>query len=144
MDLENYLRNVDQDSVSKFSFAGTYKARVVSVYDGDTCKVIFFFRNVATKISIRLLGYDSPEIQGGSDAEKAAAIKARDYLSSLIMNNIVDIELGKNDQYGRPLAKIYTTDPESQTKICINDVMLSNNYGYEYYGGKKQEFESIV
>ena len=37
--------------------------RVVDVYDGDTCKVVFYYRNEPIKITIRLIDYDTPELK---------------------------------------------------------------------------------
>ena len=112
-----------------------YKAKVVNVYDGDTIKVVILFHNTLTRFSLRMTGYDSPELRTKNQDEKAAAIKARDALSSKINNKIIDLHCGKFDKYGRLLGTVYLKN------LNINQWMIDNNYGYEYDGGTKQKFK---
>lgn len=132
---------------------------VESVYDGDTItlgvpmsftthnykidnKDILVELNKITSptinasVRVRLHGIDTPELKPlksmlNRDKHIQEAIKARDYLSSLILNKIIYVEFMDNDKYGRPLAKIY------QNNICINDDMITKGYAKPYDGGKK-------
>ena len=97
----NKLKAAD-NSIPLFSLNNhKYKAKVVNVYDGDTIKVVILFHNKLTRFSLRMTGYDSPELRTKNQNEKAAAIKARDALSSKINNKIIDLHCGKFDKYGR-------------------------------------------
>jgi hypothetical protein len=62
------LLKINPDSVPLFHF-GTkpFKARVVDVYDGDTCTILFKYHGINVKHKIRLYGYDSPEIKPRKD-----------------------------------------------------------------------------
>jgi micrococcal nuclease len=104
---------------------------VVKVYDGDTITIIStlpFEDSKYYRFSIRLLGIDSAEIKGN---DKAVAIRARDALSSKILNRTITLRNVATEKYGRLLANIYL-DGE-----CINDWMLKNGYAIAYDGGKK-------
>lgn len=128
------------------------KCKVLKVYDGDTIWVSILLYNSLTKFSCRMVGYDSPEMkpplaQANRDSEKAAAVCARDFLSGLILNKIVEIQFGEFDKYGRPLCSIYIPDPDStriicKNKLCVNTLMVRNGHGYEYLGGSKKKFRS--
>ena len=131
----NKLKAAD-NSIPLFSLNNQkYKAKVVNVYDGDTIKVVILFNNKLTRFSLRMTGYDSPELRTKNQNEKAAAIKARDALSSKINNKIIDLHCGKFDKYGRLLGTVYLKN------LNINQWMIDNNYGYEYDGGTKQQFK---
>lgn len=107
---------------------------VVKVYDGDTITIVSalpFEESEYYRFSIRLLGIDSAEIKGKSEAEKAVAIKARDALSAKILNHTITLRNVTTEKYGRLLANIYL-DGE-----WINDWMLKNGHAIVYDGGKK-------
>ena len=89
------LEQMEQD----FPFEGAYQTwcdternvDVVDVYDGDTCRVVFNLNNQLNKWTIRMNGYDTPEMRPSRSLEnrdeiKKKAIESRDYLKSLIMN----------------------------------------------------------
>ncbi|MBC8400051.1 MAG: thermonuclease family protein [Candidatus Marinimicrobia bacterium] len=85
-----------------------YRARVKSVYDGDTCTVdIDLGLRVWLKgEKLRLYGINAPELRG---SERPEGLKSRDYLRSLIDGQDVLIETyrDKRGKYGRYLAVIY-------------------------------------
>lgn len=92
-------------------------------------------------LKVRLYGIDTPEIKPSlklpnREEHIAKAKKAKDFLSELVLNKIVEMEFLKNDLYGRVLAKLFIKDHE-QNKICINDLMVSEGYAKPYFGQKK-------
>ena len=53
-------------------------AQVISVYDGDTCKVkAMVWPGFTWKGNIRVEGVDTPELKGKCDQERILAIMAR-------------------------------------------------------------------
>lgn len=135
MDVKQQLKNVTDKSVKKFSFKNIFTiCKCVNAYDGDTCRIVFPFNNQLVKITLRLYGYDSPEIRSSNPEEKQKALEAKEYLQKLILNKIIYAELMKFDKYGRTLAKLYLDENKTQ---CINDMMLKHHHGKEYYGGTK-------
>ena len=79
------LRNLNKslrqctNSTPDFSLEGKIKiCKVVNIYDGDTCKVVFDLKGTIYRWNVRMAGYDSPEMRPSKsnpnrDAEKIAA-----------------------------------------------------------------------
>lgn len=115
--------------------------KVVKVYDGDTITIVnhlqfeMFETPEIYKFQVRLAGIDCPEIKGKTDAEKNRAKQARDALSALILNKIVELRNVKMEKYGRLLADIYFNG------VCLNDYMISEGYAISYDGGSKSRPE---
>ena len=112
------------------------EGKVVKVYDGDTITIASKIGDKFYKFSVRIRGVDCPEIRGGDEIEKKAALIVRDKLSELIMNKVVTLEDIDYDKYGRILAKIKydTTDLEIW--------LLTNKYAVPYDGGRKYSPEN--
>ena len=143
------LDNLNYGDVDYFSLDNMeFTAKVVDVYDGDTCSVIFKLSNEYVKFKCRCLGYDSPEMKPrlntpNREQEIQAAKKAKEYIEELVLNKNVLVEFSKYDKYGRPLCKLYINKCVfcSKIKLCVNDLMIEKGYGYEYNGGKKKSFK---
>ncbi len=128
-----------------FSLEGTkHLCKVVNVYDGDTCKVVFPFADKMCRWNVRLTGYDTPEMrpprnQENREEEKKAAYAARDFLRSKVMNDdqLVYIKCGEFDKYGRLLGTLYLRENDENS---INDLMIQEGHGYVYDGGTKKKF----
>ena len=83
MNLQNHdvkLMDLD-DSVELFTLdKKVFDAKIVNVYDGDTCYAVFMLYNTPVKFKIRMNGYDSPEMKPllsnpNRDKEKELAIQ---------------------------------------------------------------------
>ena len=76
-----------RDSCQYFSFKGYQgHCKVVDIYDGDTCTVIFVYSGQFCKYRCRLLGINAPELRQPKrlpaeerEAKRLAAINARNY-----------------------------------------------------------------
>ena len=120
----------------KFGFDGEVKiAKVVSVYDGDTIKVVFPFLRKLYKFNCRISGVDTPEIRTRDKKEKEYGIKARDELRKKILNKVVKLKCGEFDKYGRLLVDIELSEEET-----IKNWLINNNYAFEYDGGTKKKW----
>ena len=129
------LQSIDITKIKEFSLNGhKCDARVVSVYDGDSIKVIFVYDQKIYKWTCRLDGIDTPEIKSKNINEKELAIKARDALRNKILEKIVKIECKDFDKYGRLLVDILFDG------YHINKWMIDENYAKPYFGGKKEEW----
>ncbi len=109
--------------------------QVIKVYDGDTITIasrLPFENSPMYRLQVRLNGIDSPEIKGKSEEEKTCAKRARDSLSSLILNKYVRLENIQTEKYGRILADVYLD------KVHINSWMVDCRYAVSYDGGKKK------
>lgn len=148
---EKKLRMTTMDNTPTFELPRkTMKCKVIKVYDGDTIWVSIILHGRVFKFNCRMLGYDSPEMKPSLKLKNRENIiikakAAKDYLSSLILNNIVDVKFSGFDKYGRALTTIFITDPDSRHIICankmeVNTAMIRKGHGYSYMGGKKKEF----
>ena len=127
-----------------FSLKGKYKkCKVVDVYDGDTCKVVFYCRGKLDKWVIRMADYDAPEMRPRLNNPSREIIifkakRSRDYLAKLIMNDrLVYIKCGKFDKYGRLLGTIYLKKYNGILDNSVNQLMVKYNYAIPYSGGSK-------
>jgi len=112
--------------------------KVVKVYDGDTFTLAAKLPNTdgpVYRFTVRLNGIDTPEIKGKTATEKELAKRARDALSSLILNKIIILKNVETEKYGRLLAEVYLDD------ININNYMVDNKYAVKYDGGTKERPE---
>ena len=125
--------DLNWDDAELFGFEGEVKrAKVVSVYDGDSVKVTFPVKGKMYKWNCRISGIDTPELRTKDPEEKIRAFVIRDALRVKILNKVVVITCGKFDKYGRLLVDISTDG------VSITEWLLSKGYGYAYNGGTKQ------
>ena len=138
------LKSCDKKT-PKFSLDGKYKVcKVVDIYDGDTCRVVFNHNGFINKWNIRMNGYDTPEMRPSKSLPNREEIKtkakeSKNYLKSLISNTpeqLVYLKCGNFDKYGRLLGEIFI---EKNDTTSVNQMMVSNGYGYEYHGGTKKK-----
>lgn len=103
-----------------------YRARITSVYDGDTCTALvdLGFR-ITFEIKIRLLGIDTPELKG---EEREMGLKSKARLEELILNKdvIIKTDKDKTEKYGRWLAEIFVGD------VNVNQTLLSEGLARKY------------
>lgn len=118
-------------------------AKIVSVYDGDTCNAIFRIADGMPyyNYKVRLVGIDTPEMKPpvntpNRDMIIAKAKQARDFINEKTANQLVTLELQGLDKYGRVLAKIYLS-AQPATETCINTLLISAGLANSYDGGTK-------
>lgn len=115
-----------------------YKAKVIDVYDGDTCTIVLDLGlNISKKEKVRLYGIDTPELRSKSIVEKDYAKMARDYLRELILGKEVTVRTHKTGKYGRYLVDIYLDSTH------INNLLIQKRLAREYFGGKKEPWNAI-
>ncbi len=135
----------------KFSYAGlSFKCKVVDVYDGDTLTVVFRYRGKLQQHSVRMLGYDSPEMKpprSDPDREReiTAAKAAKKALADMVCTGTAKIECDAADKYGRILVTLYKEKGYGcfRTSCNINEWMMSNGYGVPYDGGTKRKLNIV-
>ena len=109
-------------------------SKVISVYDGDTFRVNIDSLPpiVGKNIPIRLLGVDTPEIQGKCQYEKDLALKARDFVR-IKLDGAREIKLYslQRGKYFRVVAGVMVDG------VSLAQELLENELAYNYSGGKK-------
>ncbi len=97
---------------------------VTEVVDGDTLKISFDDK----KLTLRLLGVDTPETVHPSKPVEYFGKEASDYLKNLVEGKQVTLSFDqqKIDSYSRALAYVYIDD------LFVNEEILKQGYGYAY------------
>lgn len=114
-------------------------AKVVYVYDGDTCHIVIKYQGELTRLKCRVYGIDTPEIRTKNAEEKECAIQARDRFVEMTNDRLVWVNILNNDddKYGRYIVKFYL---DSKEVDAIDRILIEENHGYAYYGGTKEDF----
>lgn len=115
--------------------AYTYRATVVSIYDGDTWTVDIDcgFGIWLREQKLRLYGVDTPELRGD---EREAGIVARDWCRDLApegTNIILETMKDKTGKYGRWLAVIWL----DALDVSVNTALIQNGHAQPYTGGTR-------
>lgn len=130
------LDNATWKNTKPFTFKDiTVNAKVIKVYDGDTCTCVFdTFGLGLYRHNVRLNGIDTAEIKSANPDVKALAIRTRDFVAELILNKMVQLRCEGTDKYGRILGLVYYDG------VSISDLLLEKKLAMPYGGGKKTEF----
>ncbi len=108
-----------------------YKAEIISVYDGDTCRadIDCGFGVTLKNQQLRIHGIDTPEMP--TDAGAAARDFARTLMPPCL---IVTLQTFKDarEKYGRYLAKITLPDGSD-----FASAMIAAGHAVPYFGGTK-------
>lgn len=118
----------------------TVTARVVSVYDGDTIKVVFPLNDIFYKWNCRLIGVDTPELRTKNTLEKEHGYLVRDKLREKINDQIVQLKCEDLDKYGRLLVTVLCDEGQCN----INEWLIQNDYAFAYDGGTKRSWEEYL
>ena len=114
--------------------------KVIKCYDGDSIHIIRMIGKIPYRFRCRLSGIDTAEIRSKNIEEKKFAIKTRDYLANLILNQYVWITFGEFDKYGRLLCTIYLTHKDTKHNHSINERLIEEGYAQPYNGDTKLDF----
>lgn len=111
-----------------------YRAKVTSVYDGDTVTVLLDLgMDIERKCSCRLANIDTPEIRTKDKDEKVAGYAARDRVRELVLDKAVTLQsLTKPDKFGRLIVRIWLDDGR-----CLNELLVQERHAVTYDGGTK-------
>jgi micrococcal nuclease len=107
----------------------TYRAKVVSVYDGDTIRVDLDlgFGIKLENQSIRLYGINAPEVRGESREE---GIVTRDRLRGIILDKYIIIKTHKDSKgkYGRWIGTVFADDSNINELLVEEGLVESRSY----------------
>lgn len=165
------LENVTNETVNFLHVTNGYKepivAKVLSVYDGDTCRVaVLPFLHLdlePVKVDVRMLGIDTPELRDPLTKEWATITK--NFVADLIENELVWLvvdcggkQLRNDEKYAnRILGHIYPMDENEKIEILkheisktiddlgdsISDILIKKGYARPYDGKTKHFWTSF-
>jgi hypothetical protein len=140
------------------------KARVVSVYDGDTLTLVLPFKGDFYKVNCRMLGIDTCEMKSKLQQNKNTAVRARNRVLQLLGVPITDMDcilpktkmqslLAENvytcwvhcyetEKFGRTLVDVRTS--EDITSPTIGKILINEKLAYEYKGDTKLTEEQQI
>ncbi len=104
-------------------------------YDGDTCYVTMpALPKTLSKMTVRILGIDTPELRGECSKEKELAMKARIFANKTFREaRIIEFKDLKWDKYGgRILSNVYLDG------YLYADMIINEQLARPYDGGKKE------
>lgn len=140
LDSKKELKNKTYENTKELNFSGrTIEAKIVKVYDGDTCWAVFHHDGEYYRHKIRLAGIDAPEMRPALsikdhkrelEKEKERAERAKKELERLILDKIVTIRCRQDDKYGRILGVILVDN------INVNEHMVDKGYAVKYMQAK--------
>lgn len=102
---------------------------VIKVSDGDTFTAVKI--GSGEEIKVRMYAIDAPE------SKQEYGTQSKEYLSSLIMNKDVVIEVKQKDRYGRVVANVFYKNENINEKM----VKTGNAWWYEEYSEKNSPLE---
>lgn len=103
-------------------------------YDGDTVTVNIPHVHdlIGNKISVRILGVDTPEVKTKNSCEKSAGRMAKNLVENILKRaERIDLTNIQRDKYFRVLADVKADG------VSLKDILLKNKLAYEYMGGTK-------
>ncbi len=138
MSATELLERIDPKTVPKVPFQDKIIfARIEEIYDGDTVKIIVLFGDTPVRLSLRILGVDTPEIKNGEGRlpeEHVSAVKVRDYMRSLFPKSIAKICIRDWDKYGgRVLGELFLETGEN-----VSEILIHQGWARPYRGEKKR------
>jgi len=109
---------------------------VVSIYDGDTFKVMIpeWPDIIGNEINVRIRGIDTPELRGKCDAEVLLARMARDRVAFWFeMHPMIELRNIGRGKYFRIIADVIDIDSDES----LGDILIEEGFAKPYDGRKK-------
>ena len=121
----NKIRYLTKNDVEDFKLKDiSFKCKVVDVYDGNTCKIIFKYKGKINKWNLHLEGYDVPNLKPRlndpkRDEKIAKATLFKDYLENIVLGYCCIVKC--NDyKRGDIIGELYL---ENLKNISVNYLM---------------------
>ncbi len=115
------------------TFGNAVVSEIVSIHDGDTFTVNIkdWPDVVGHKISIRVSGIDTPEMNDNRPEIHALAVQAKIFVVDFLKSGTIELRNLKRDKYFRLNADVYVDDKS------LSDALLVAKLAHPYDGGTK-------
>ena len=126
--------SINAKSLKDIKFENMIVSKITSIYDGDTFRANIkgYPKIVGYRMSVRILGIDTPEMRAKCIKEKKLARKAKKLTVSLLRGaKHIELKNIKRGKYFRILADVYVDG------ISVADELLKAGYAVRYNGGTK-------
>lgn len=102
-----------------------YPCRVTRVIDGDTvCIEASLGFGLINSFRGRLLNLNAPETRTRDLEEKARGFKAKKYLEKLCDSHVLEVDVTKQDKYGRWLVVLFAKQSKDSAFTNINEMLI--------------------
>jgi endonuclease YncB( thermonuclease family) len=148
------LEDSTYENVPKFSLKGfKTQAKCVRVYDGDTAHFAFSLPGFGVgecnlvRARCRMTGYNSAEMKGDTEEERAAAQEAKRTLEETILGKIVPVVFGDFDMYGRPLIEVTVQDKQGASEdspakqVTLAEYLITRGLAMPYHGSGTKKWK---
>lgn len=119
-------------------FPGPLSSEITRVMDGDTFKArvqVWFGQDITT--SVRIRGFDAPEIKGKCAEESKAAQDATQILRDILGSGPVTLHnIGPDKYFGRVVASVRVTLKDG-IETDVAQMMIAAGMGRPYNGGTR-------
>ncbi len=119
-------------------FPGPFRSEIVRVLDGDTFRArvqVWFGQEITT--SVRIRGFDAPEIKGKCAEESKAAQEATDMLRDILSGGPVTLHnIGPDKYFGRVVASVQVKLKDG-VETDVAQMMIAAGMGRPYNGGTR-------
>lgn len=129
------LQNIDPNLIPRLPHKNEkILCRVIDVYDGDTCTILYHLDNkIVSRTSLRLAGIDTPEMKSNT-LEGTVATRIRDHVRNKILDKILYVKFKKIDKYGgRIVGDLYLDD-----NTTLSEYLLQKKYALPFDGNTKK------
>lgn len=120
------------------AFPGPFASEIVRVVDGDTFKArvqVWFGQEITT--SVRVRGFDAPEIKGKCAKESKAAQEATNMLRDILSSGPVTLRtIGPDKYFGRVVASVHVKLGDG-IETDVAQMMIAAGMGRPYNGGTR-------
>ena len=131
----------EQNDAPYFSLQGhECMGKIVKVYDADTVHILMEVFGTLYRWKCRIMHVDTPELRTKDENEKKHGYIAKEALSNLILDKIVNVKCFKFDMYGRVLVELTLPTSTDETPIVIHEWLLDNGYTHRYEGKTKEKW----
>ena len=116
-----------------------YNCTVERIVDGDTLDAFIDLGfHVIVRKRIRFYGINTPETRTRDKEEKKKGLAAKARLEELLKNNDYKFVLQSHGlgKFGRCLGELFLTDGDNKS---IQEILIEEGHGEEYYGGKRNK-----
>lgn len=139
---------------------GRRRARLLETHDGDTVKVAIVKGGKTYKVTVRVLGVDTPEVRSKDPAEKAAGLRARNFVAAWALPDkfsvdgdyteaalkaayaetpvMLEVDFKGTEKYGRSIGAVY----KPGCGASLSELLIANGHAVEYDGGTKAQFSA--
>lgn len=134
---------VDLNTLGFRTFEGkVLPCKVIEVYDGDTITVVTRLHELEpwAKYKLRIYGIDAPEMKPklnvlNRELHIAGAHHVKDYVHSLIINQVFCIRFYKEEKFGRLMGDIILKE-----NLTLSEQLIKMKLVKPYKGEAKTEF----